>query len=177
MIIKTWTELKTLINTKNLSFQYEDQTDQYKVWTIEGTDKYQCFIVKESGSEDQEDFEDNYKDNANHSCKYLDSDKSVVVTGKTTVTGTNQDIVEYEVPENKVFYLTDFVVGGSVIDRKVAKANTSPKWRLYHQANDSKIHTFSVPLKVPSGVTITIKNEVATNGVHVATIIGVLYDE
>lgn len=63
-------DFKTLMLKKeavNL-LQYEDQGEQYSLWYNENLDRYSCYIEKtEPVNEDQEDFELNYKTNANKS--------------------------------------------------------------------------------------------------------------
>ena len=61
----TWTDLKALATLKNLPYvQYEDQTNQYKVWIEDGNNLHFTYIQKDSGA-DQTDFENNYKADAN----------------------------------------------------------------------------------------------------------------
>lgn len=72
---KTWSELKSLAAAKVAVLQYEDQTDQYRVWFSENGDSYFTFI--DIPSADATDFDDNYKASANDPLHPVDSDGKV----------------------------------------------------------------------------------------------------
>jgi len=64
----TWTDFKAVaITTKALKIQYADADVRYYLTAVDGfTPLYQCEIPKsDPAGSDQEDFEDNYKDDAN----------------------------------------------------------------------------------------------------------------
>lgn len=174
--IHIWTDFKALVDLKNPFLQYEESNDNYVIWFNEGITVYRTTVYKRSGDVDCADFEDNYKVDSNKSKNILNIKKAITITSYANVTGVGQDILEYIVPAGKKFYLTDIIVGGDVIDRKELKFNVIPRLRMCHRANEGQSHPFKSPLKVNSGVTIRIKNKVATSGVHVATIGGVLYN-
>ena len=63
---KSWTDFKALVSNKGLGMQYENQTEQYYIWAVEDGTIYYCrILITIPAGSDQEDFEDNYKDNAN----------------------------------------------------------------------------------------------------------------
>lgn len=66
MIIKelSWTDFKNKIESRNLTIQYDEYSDHYNLYAIElGAILYECSFLKETS--DSDDFEDNYKGNAN----------------------------------------------------------------------------------------------------------------
>lgn len=67
---KTWTELKSLVASKGLYFQYKESATEYFIWARENGDVYYTIIDIADGSppadSDEEDFVDNYKTEANH---------------------------------------------------------------------------------------------------------------
>lgn len=86
MAKRTWTELKSLLEKKKGALQYEDQIEQYKVWFVDGVDVYESRIeITDPAGTDQEDFEDNYKDDANQPLapRATDTTPYVRVTEKT----------------------------------------------------------------------------------------------
>jgi hypothetical protein len=65
-VCQSWSQLKSVIASKLLVVQYCESDGGYRVWCQEGDVLYGCFISKEDEkSDDQIDFETNYKDGAN----------------------------------------------------------------------------------------------------------------
>jgi len=178
-IKQNWTDFKAIVDSKGLNIQFEETESSVKgtmyfLIGIDSTITYNCNINDTDNASDITDFEDNYKNDSNQSLTLPRLSKAVTVTGMALVTGKDQTIVEYTVPANKTFYLTDIAVGGAEIDRKGLLRNSVVKWRAYHSANDSKVHELSTPIRVNSGITIKVTNQFATGGRHVATLLGVL---
>jgi len=72
---QTWTEFKAVLSTKKLFPQYDIQNQYYHIWTEEGTVFYVCDIeIEDPASEEQIDFEDNYKDDCNKAIKVVDNE-------------------------------------------------------------------------------------------------------
>ena len=185
----TWTELKTIIDSKKLSIQYKEEEYKYIIFSIDEIITYVTEIWKDDtkvdgidttqNALDKTDFETNYKDDANQSIiknAYKDG-KGIKIVGKSTVTDVDQIILEYTVPENTTIYITDIIVGGEIQDLKVLKKDNTGVWRAYHQAYDSIPHPFTTPIKMSAGKVITVLNKDATTGKHIATIIGVKINE
>jgi hypothetical protein len=62
----TWSELKTVVLTKTLFMQYMDKGSIYDVWAAENGVVYRCKVQKDDpATEDQTDFENNYKASCN----------------------------------------------------------------------------------------------------------------
>ena len=59
-----WTEFKLKSSSLNVSIQYQENSKSYLCWIDEGNINYKCKISKSNLTE-KDDFEDNYKDNAN----------------------------------------------------------------------------------------------------------------
>lgn len=77
---QSWPELKTHQSEKNIPFQYEDLTDEYYVWFVEGDINYYTIIEKTTpAGTDQTDFETNYKANSNKPVAPSDADNRVFV--------------------------------------------------------------------------------------------------
>lgn len=61
----TWSGFKDVISNINLDIKYHDTSSSYYIWADEcGITTYYCGIQK-NGNDDQTDFEENYKDDAN----------------------------------------------------------------------------------------------------------------
>lgn len=72
-IDQEWTEFKSMVATKVLSLQYEERDSLYKLWACDGPFIFCCVIRKEDPkSDDQVDFEDNYKSSANQPVSPVD---------------------------------------------------------------------------------------------------------
>jgi len=83
-ILKTWTELKALVDTKSLKLQYTDQDVEYTVWAGDNGDTYRCAIAKDSpATTDQTDFETNYKDDCNQSVSPKTADGKTFVRAES----------------------------------------------------------------------------------------------
>jgi len=68
VIEQTWAEMKVTLIEKSFKLQYEDRINKYYLFAVDASITYECFLRKtDPASTDQEDFEDNYKDKANHS--------------------------------------------------------------------------------------------------------------
>lgn len=66
MEIDSWTIFKSLVVTKELSMQYTELGKRYDIYAAEGLFLWHCMIEKISpASNDQTDFENNYKSNCN----------------------------------------------------------------------------------------------------------------
>ena len=66
MDLRSWDNLKTLSDGKNIPLQYEDQGNRYLIWFSEGVITYSAFVqITDPRNEDQIQFEDNYRDDAN----------------------------------------------------------------------------------------------------------------
>ena len=62
----TWTNLKSLVSSKNLYLQYTESSVEYNIWVSEEDTKYFTVIhIDNPANTDQADFEDNYKSGAN----------------------------------------------------------------------------------------------------------------
>lgn len=91
-IEETWTNFKSLLATKSGELQYTEILTDYVIWFTEGIMRYECIIPKVSpASSDQEDFEDNYKDDANKPVTAGEDHIAVDVEIRNT-SETNSDI-------------------------------------------------------------------------------------
>ena len=64
--VESWSDFKTLLSNKAGKIQYVTIGTDYVIWFIEDAMRYNYVIpITTPASSDQEDFEDNYKDNAN----------------------------------------------------------------------------------------------------------------
>ena len=138
-IVLTYTNFKSLVTAKGLLPQYADNGNQYNVFAIESNILWECFVVKDGGS-DQTDFETNYRStcNANLSGQATMAVSSPVViasnqttlpatlgntTGKTVVmltgnyqsvsTTANQVILTYTVTAGHTFFMEYFAFRGT----------------------------------------------------------------
>ena len=107
MIVEnTWTELKTIISTKDLLVQYTDDGSVYAIWVNEGNDVYSTNINIESpASTDQADFEDNYKANANKaiSPSYLEDKVFDAEAIRDTVNHNSSECITGEFTAETIF--------------------------------------------------------------------------
>lgn len=181
----TWTELKAIVADRKLSLQYREEEYKYSIFAVDSNLVYTAELwtdtskVKgidvDQNNLDITDFEDNYQSDANKEIEktiYKDG-KGIKILGKATVTGTDQTILEYTVPEDTTIYITDIIVGGTEQDLKVLKKDSTKIWRAYHTSYDNAAHPFSTPIKVQAGKVIKVINKVATSGTHIATLLGV----
>ena len=105
-------DFKTLMLKKeavNL-LQYEDQGEQYSLWYNENLDRYSCYIEKtEPVNEDQEDFELNYKTNANKPLTIRAEDNTPFTRVIENSQGKMMQLkgFEFNIPANEIseFYL------------------------------------------------------------------------
>lgn len=85
-----WVDIKNFANNKQVTLQYIEREKYYTVYSIDEQFAVRCTINKsdpvEEGS-DQEDFEQNYKDQANTPINPTDSEGSPLVRAKITNTG------------------------------------------------------------------------------------------
>jgi hypothetical protein len=67
MILCDWTNFKTIVNNKNLLVQMVEFDTTYELLAFDGAFQLRCTLYKNEASQEDavEDFEDNYKDNAN----------------------------------------------------------------------------------------------------------------
>ena len=176
----SWSDFKSVcVTNKTLNTQYititKDTISYYLIWaSCEAVEYVTSIFITDPANSDQTDFEDNYKDESNQLTDIIRTKNSLTITGYANVTGTNQTILEYEVPSNKILYVTDISIGGSTIDCKAITVDDVTKWRSFHLASDSHFKTISTPLKLSAGKVIKIINLLATNGQHIANLIGVL---
>jgi hypothetical protein len=62
----SWSQFKSVVDSKSISFQENDSQGQYVLTAIEGVKTYQCSILKTSpANADQSDYETNYQANKN----------------------------------------------------------------------------------------------------------------
>lgn len=77
---KSWSDLKTVVSNKNLALQYEDDGSFYRVFAFDKSICYRCDIYQEDpAGTDQDDFETNYKDDANGPDEIKDPDRKAFV--------------------------------------------------------------------------------------------------
>lgn len=77
-IEKNWLEFKNIVNTKLIKIQFEERQNKYRLWATEGNDRYECSIrMSDPSSEDQLDFENNYKDDCNNIIAPKDSEGKI----------------------------------------------------------------------------------------------------
>lgn len=127
MIEVKWQDLKTFIDTRNISVQWISFENKYLVMALDGNFKLICDIDKEetapSGS-DQEDFENNYKPNGNQT--FSDSTGIPLVrikafnntddlrfrgTGITGIATKNTSTnIDYRMPENRFINGADLIL-------------------------------------------------------------------
>jgi len=64
-IKQSWSEFKNTVDLKHLNIQYTETEEEYYIWAVDNGDRYYCIIDKDVDTEDQQDFENNYKSKAN----------------------------------------------------------------------------------------------------------------
>lgn len=88
-IKQTWSELKTTISGKNLRLQYKSDGNEYLVWGREESDLYYALIdIDSPANADQQDFEDNYKSEANKPLHPITPDSKTKVVSVSRPDGT-----------------------------------------------------------------------------------------
>lgn len=105
MITLPWSAIKQLVAMKG-ALQYVEDSDNIYVFLVDGTLQLTCRINKSLDIEAKEDFEANYKDNANISLWQNDSDGAQIVRPKAAKKGWSFWAVPIE--------LTTSTIGGSV---------------------------------------------------------------
>ena len=170
-IYKTWIEIKNILASTDLILKYEENDSDYYIWIVDGEKEYHTSILKNSGDSDYDEFLSVYK-----CCSNQEKQKTKTISSQVTITGVNQNILEYTVPTGKMFYITNVIVGGTAIDLKILKIGSYVKIRGHHLANTTIPCPLSSYIKVQSGENVYIENIIATSGIHTATIIGVLYN-
>lgn len=96
-----WEDVKVFAESKKVSIQYIEREKFYTVYSIDHQLAVRCTIIKadpvEVGSE-QEDFETNYKSEANSTIHPTDSDGSLLTRTKITNTGWSYQLhaIEFE---------------------------------------------------------------------------------
>ena len=87
MIIKSWSEFKSFVDSKEVAIQWLDIEDHYHMYANDGPFELR-HIMKKTSSADQTDFEDNYKDDGNTKLEPLrDADNAVLSRTKITESG------------------------------------------------------------------------------------------
>lgn len=107
---KTWLEIKTMVLDRHLSIQYTESETEYYIWLLEEYIKYFCVIdIEDNPSEQQLDFENNYKDDANKAIVPISEDNKKIVRAEsrplnTTTWFTCRGDSEAAIGKGKEFY-------------------------------------------------------------------------
>lgn len=84
----SWTDFKSICNSKSLLMQIEAETGAYYLAAYDGPQKYATSIMKEDpANADQTDFETNYKSNTNKKLEPIDEDSATIVRPKAAKAG------------------------------------------------------------------------------------------
>lgn len=88
-VCQSWAQVKAISSAKLLPLQYCESVGSYRVWCQEGQVLYGCHISKEdTPSEDQADFETNYKSNCNRPIEPKAPDGKTIVRAESRPTNT-----------------------------------------------------------------------------------------
>lgn len=131
----TWTEFKQVVSNNSLRIQYIDKNKFYHLYTADDTVNYTCDISKAPtapGGSDQEDFENNYKDDANGGLSPKDSDGSPIARTKMTKSGWHYQLYGLEMQTAKLNSLVDKDVDGSSLSNSTIK---------FYDNNDTELTT------------------------------------
>lgn len=129
---ESWEQFKNIIEKKKINIQYQEKENEYNIFISEGNIIWSYLLFKTTPvNSDQEDFENNYKNNANQPIiiKASDSTPYVRVTEKTVGKYLQLYGLEITCPNNQtsnydIKWTVDLeFVGARAVDEKNLKGN------------------------------------------------------
>jgi len=182
---KSWTDLKNLVDTRNLRLQHEEYTGltKYYIFAQEGSMEYSCMLPDVSA--DTTDFENNYKSTSN---KPIIGVKTITgiwdrTESRDSATVSNIDIADGMVnivtttTQTPVIRITDLVLSSNKPGTFRIRIDGVTLFHSYNRKNETNTITFGMPLVIPTTKTLKVLFETDTDNAKASVMVSGYLDD